>query len=512
MSEGFNLRRFLLIFLLIAASLTVHYRDLYFGPPLYEVGDYAANALQITHAKSFDELYGNYSRWGFNHPGPAFFYCYAFAESVFYDLVPLFHSPQQAHEFANLLLQSFFLALALAAFSQFARSLLFAGLIVLFAVAHFHYAPNSLLVDIWPPHVLIGPMLSLIACAAAVSCGHKSYLPLMVLSAGFLTHGHVAQPLFVVPIITLSLIMYLKHRRGDLQRLPDKNSWIASGLLILLFATPIILDIIKGSESNFALIIGHLKTHEGRTKSLARSIGYFIGFLLYKVKAGSDIIAPYDFSLVRFVNQNLQIILLWAIVIVLPFASLFRNKHTWNITASGRRYFQRLALCNCIAFALTIQWGRMQDGQMFAYNAYFNYAIILAAVVPFMLFISKTIEEKLPYLVRALQVCISIAVIILILIPASPTDSQLESNPLIPKLVKSALESSGRRPVLLNVGHWITATGVALALQREGVPFLVSKDHGCMFGRRYVAQGLNVQENQNISIWGVGFNGIVIQR
>jgi hypothetical protein len=36
-----------------------------------DVDDYAANAMQIHNAKPLKQLYGNYSRWGFHHPGPA---------------------------------------------------------------------------------------------------------------------------------------------------------------------------------------------------------------------------------------------------------------------------------------------------------------------------------------------------------------------------------------------------------------------------------------------------------
>jgi hypothetical protein len=39
---------------------------------IYEADDYAANSLQVLKAKSFHETVGNYCRFGFHHPGPAF--------------------------------------------------------------------------------------------------------------------------------------------------------------------------------------------------------------------------------------------------------------------------------------------------------------------------------------------------------------------------------------------------------------------------------------------------------
>lgn len=66
------------------AILLILNRDL-FKVPIWEYTDFAANALQVERAKHFRELLGNYSRWGFHHPGPAFFYIFAFGERVLHD-------------------------------------------------------------------------------------------------------------------------------------------------------------------------------------------------------------------------------------------------------------------------------------------------------------------------------------------------------------------------------------------------------------------------------------------
>src|SRR6218665_1285875 len=58
-----------------------------------ESGDFAANSLLVQDAKHFALLKGNYSRMGFNHPGPAILYCLAFGEAVFYDWLPIAGSP-----------------------------------------------------------------------------------------------------------------------------------------------------------------------------------------------------------------------------------------------------------------------------------------------------------------------------------------------------------------------------------------------------------------------------------
>src|SRR6266567_2474051 len=45
-----------------------------FSTPEYEQADMGANSILIEQARRFTLLVGNYSREGFNHPGPAFLY------------------------------------------------------------------------------------------------------------------------------------------------------------------------------------------------------------------------------------------------------------------------------------------------------------------------------------------------------------------------------------------------------------------------------------------------------
>jgi hypothetical protein len=55
-----------LLFVLLCARNRFLFTD-----RLYEQGDSAANSILIAQARHFTLLVGNYSRKGFNHPGPA---------------------------------------------------------------------------------------------------------------------------------------------------------------------------------------------------------------------------------------------------------------------------------------------------------------------------------------------------------------------------------------------------------------------------------------------------------
>src|SRR6266487_3878520 len=101
---------FVLVWLGLAAIFIGSHWSFYFLQEHSELGDFAANALQIRNAKSFQELYGNYSRWGFHHPGPAFFYLYAAGEFLLRDVLRAVPSPFNAHLLVGVLIQTGFFA------------------------------------------------------------------------------------------------------------------------------------------------------------------------------------------------------------------------------------------------------------------------------------------------------------------------------------------------------------------------------------------------------------------
>jgi hypothetical protein len=98
----------LAIWFILSSTLIGSHWQFYFRETHIEDGDFAANALQIRKAKTFGEIYGNYSRWRFHHPGPGFFYCYAAGEALLYDGLKAVPSPHNAHLFTGVLLQSLF--------------------------------------------------------------------------------------------------------------------------------------------------------------------------------------------------------------------------------------------------------------------------------------------------------------------------------------------------------------------------------------------------------------------
>src|SRR6202050_2381197 len=83
-----------------------------FTARLYEQGDSAANSILIAQAKHFTLLVGNYSREGFNHPGPAYMYVQAVGEYLFQNWLHVVPTAWNAHVLAVFALNGAFTALA----------------------------------------------------------------------------------------------------------------------------------------------------------------------------------------------------------------------------------------------------------------------------------------------------------------------------------------------------------------------------------------------------------------
>ena len=207
-----------LLALALALLIVVNSADFFFHQPYYEYWDTAANSLSVNRAKGFAEMYGNYSHWGFHHPGPVFFYVQAFGEWLFHDALHLTPTPYNAQVLINLFLMLGFYLTALRLFTLWLPRGQRGGFLFLAlggGILHFGGMTgrlgsydllhgSSAFLSTWPPHVLVLPFLCLLAVCASVAAGRGEDLPLLALVDGFLIHGHVAQPLFVLPCSLLA--------------------------------------------------------------------------------------------------------------------------------------------------------------------------------------------------------------------------------------------------------------------------------------------------------------------
>jgi hypothetical protein len=342
---------------------------------LVEITDLAANAIQITNAKSFRELYGNYSRWHFHHPGPAFFYWYALGEKILYDGLRVVASPHAAHLLAGVFLQTFFTAAGVLVIGRHVGLKWFVPFAAVFCIAYFSLAQGAFF-SIWAPHALYGPTVAFIAACASVSTGRARAAPLLALSAVFLCHGHVAQPLFVLPLTCLAVAGYAICGNGFRQQLrADRVALALTAAIIAIGLWPLLLDAAKGSDSNLARIFEHLRTSEDPGHSLEQSVVYLLGFLVAQPE-GFFIPESPDFGYTTLgAYLTAHAIAFSAIAAALLLGAVFCGREPFR----PGRFALHLMSFVAAALLLGIYWATIQSGPLLVFNSYFLMSILLLA-------------------------------------------------------------------------------------------------------------------------------------
>jgi hypothetical protein len=412
-------------------------RDLVFGAPIFEINDAAANALQIDKAKHVAELLGNYSRFGFHHPGPAFFYVYALGEALFFDVLHMVAAPANAHLLASILLQSVFLAAAIAVAARLwaPGRPAFVAAAVAIAIVELTIAGAPQL-SIWPPYVLAAPFACFLVAAVAVAGGWTAILPLMVLAGGFLVHGHVAQPLFVG---TIGIAAVLLGRR-----FVARDFAIAAAIAVPFVATIVLAELLE-RPSNLGLI---LASAHSAGRSPLDALVYVLGMLSM----------PTDTTTIVTSFAPLGVIA-WAVLVGVP---------AWLLRGRLGQLYPVLMLASGLAFV----WALLQQGDAFAFNSFFVFGLLLVALLPIAVLASR-------FDWRVVGAVAAVAVIVVLLTAVPPT---LRREPEGARLAATAATIRG--PVLLEFdgSQWAEATGLAIALERDGQAFYVDRRWGFLFG------------------------------
>jgi hypothetical protein len=373
--------------ILITSVYVVPNVSFFFHGNQIEFGDFADNALRITNAKHFAQIYGNHSRWGFYHPGPAFWYLYAVGEYLFHDWLGV-SSPHAAHLLIGIIFQ---VTCAVTAVIYLAQKTSLTVVPIAIALLYLHWnsmlgVPNS----IWPPHVLFGPFLLLIAFGTGVASGDVKFLPIVIFACGMLLHGHVAQPLFVIPLGCLMLISVV--RGGEYK----KAHLAISTLILALFVLPIIVDASRGSAGNIAAIFHHIKAHAGQRHSLPQGIGYFLSFFRYENNQNM-VQESTSFSLASYLWTHPT---LWLVTLLIAACAL-------TPLTRAAPFIKWYSAFVTVAVILSVVWSTIQDGEMYDFNGNFIYAIVyLLYLFPWLLAASAISIIKYSYILTGSVVAV----------------------------------------------------------------------------------------------------------
>jgi hypothetical protein len=217
--------------------------------PVFAEGDFGSNSIRIDYAKHFEQLVGHYSRLGFDHPGPAYFYVQAWFEWLFHDVLPLAPEAYNAQLLGILFLNAALIGIGAAIVALRTRSrlnaVLFVGIVIVVVSAESGTVgqPGHLLTSNWPPHASVVPFLVFLVAGASVLSGRFESLWVYVLTSALLVHGLVTFVAFVIPIsCVVGAWIWWTSRRDRVRGRDRRRTLVLTGIVVAVFALPILLE------------------------------------------------------------------------------------------------------------------------------------------------------------------------------------------------------------------------------------------------------------------------------
>jgi hypothetical protein len=470
-------------------------RDL-FRHPSYEWGDYAANAIQIQNAKHFHELLGNYSRWGFHHPGPGFFYLFAAGELVFHNWLHMVPEAMNAYILTILLANVAALFASIWVVAQHTRSALFLPAAILSSLVFIHVIdrtlflidtsqnsiPQTALGSVWMPYVVLFGFLFYMLSCAALACGNIRYLPGATFAGLMLLHAHVAQVLFVGVLAVMAAASWIWRGRceGSLParlKLCRRELLVSAGL-VMVFATPIVTELIAHKPNNLHAIRKYMHEQPAFSNSLAQALGYELGFYTFLRDPEVVLVQPSPKLLARAMAEP-YVVKYWMFVAVLVGLLIALRVRGRRLADSPFVCYMALELV--VVSILFLYWAMKMAGGMANFNGYFYYSVQLLGLFA----ICSVIVDSIPTGGARLQsASFAMACALPLLIFAAPHSFKVdlrggeEAN-------RIALAAAGRAAMLQLVfdhDDWPTAVGIASRLKRLHQPFCIIGNWSVMFG------------------------------
>jgi hypothetical protein len=455
-----------------------------FSNRYYEVGDQGANSILIEQARHFKLLVGNYSRLGFNHPGPAYLYVQAWGEELWYDLLHAVPTPWNGQMLAVYALYSVFVALAVAVVYGWTRSVA-AAAACLAAIAAFAAIHPMILSSDWMPYLYVLTYALFILAGASVAAGAARDLWIFVLAGWFLIHGHAAY-LFFVPgmtLVVLAALCWPRRRRilAALRTAPvaslraflgrTRRGWIPAAATSALFLLPILINLGLHWPGSF----GSYFSYGSSSQAGGHSADAVTDYLLWFWWPGST--APAD----RYVG-------------FIPLLSYVAGTElTWWCTRGlVRRFLLTLLGINVVSCILFIAYASIGIDNLTRnghYMGYFFWSAPLLTLVVAAVALSESLSRALARTAARRILAGTVGALIAVGAiggfaatplartstaysdPAAPWMSPADTDAAIPAAVATLATRSPGQTLVLNFDHdtWEDLTGFLVQAERTGV-------------------------------------------
>jgi hypothetical protein len=452
-----------------------------FSTPLYEDGDPGANSILIEQARRFTLLVGNYSREGFNHPGPAFLYVQSWGETLFWSVLHVVPTAWNGELIAVFALNSLFAALVVGTCHGWAQSV--RGAAAAFAVVLMLGAMHpSVFSNDWMPYVYVLGYFAFLVSVTSVAAGQTRHLWVAATTGWFCIHGHACYLLFV-PFLTCCAIGALAWpRRSRLSAALKefwtgrRRDWLPALVISMLFLVPILGELILHWPGNFGKYFGYGSSAKAGGHGLGQDIGYVLWFWW-----------PHTYA--------------WLVVVVLFAAAVGAAR--WLPIGGARRFCWFLIAFDAISTLLLVSYAAVGVDDIsqhyieyFAWTAPITLVLVIAIAVVCAMPEGRMLANGLtsPRVLTGAPTGVAVAALLAaggvfatatltrtntgpnsLPEPANPP-AGLNTDPSLPAAVTRLASVAGGRPVVLKIQQpaWVEMTGVLVQAERTGVTAFVA--------------------------------------
>jgi hypothetical protein len=428
-------------FVVVLAILCIRNRFL-FTRRLYEQGDAGANSILITQAKHFTLLVGNYSREGFNHPGPAYLYVQAAGEWLLRDTLPLVPTAWNAHILAVFALNCAFVSLGTMVVYGWTPRGALAGFAVLAGLAI--WQPSVLNSD-WMPYMYVLPYVVLVIAAASVAAGAVRDVWIVTLSGWLLIHGHACF-LVIVPGIVAATVLFLLWQNGwRAVLLGLRRHAIPVAVISAVFLLPIAAELALHWPGNFGKYFSYGKSSHAGGHGPAQILHYMLWFWW-----------PHPFGW-------LAALAVFAVAVVAAWL------------ARDRFLLALLGLNLVSTAAVTLYAAAGIDDLSQYYIAYFYWSAPAVTVLVIVLAVLRGLPAGAGLAVAGIAALAVTAVIAFL--PGTRTDSTNDIDNSLPGAVAALAARAPGAVLVLDIQHnaWVETAGFLVQAERTGVKACVAQ-------------------------------------
>ena len=445
--------------------------------------DFALTELSVGEAAHAAQLVGPYSRFGWRHPGPTYFYL----------LAPLYRisGGSSASLPVSVLIINWAAILGMvAALWRWADDWAPLALSLPLAFAYGAYLGPGFAYNIWNPAVTVLPLGVLLLTGAAVACGRTAPIPLVVAIGSFLVQTHVGYLPCVAAAIACAAVFWWRAREnaGPSKRGSQVTTVVATLTTLVLLWTPPVVEELARTPGNLTSIarffIGRTAEHTlGEALSIvAREIAWPWSYLLFGAR---DQYSPYP----ALAGARLAV----AVSIAVTQMALLGF---WSLRLRERPFARALARVSLACTLAAVAAVMRASGEVRPYlTTWISVVGLVGAVGAFAPLVSHWAALR-PGLRAAAGLALVVGIGFALSLVGRPLvrDSQFAPARAASEAVIAALRQRGtRRPqVTIQTGSpelFFGASAVLLQMHKSGIAFAVNRPWWNFFGERWLPNG-----------------------